>query len=173
MILVCYDGSDDARAAIEHGGSLFAGQSATVLTVWQPAGLMGTRAASALTFYPSLLDVEELDAAGAAYALQQAEAGAALARKTGLDAEPLSCAETSTTAQAILDEAARVNATAILMGSRGRSGLKSLLLGSISHAVVQHADRPVIVVPSAEVALSRSDSRKRAHHKHKIGTRSQ
>jgi hypothetical protein len=41
------------------------------------------------------------------------------------------------------------------MGSRGLTGLKSLLLGSVSHAVVQRADRTVIIVPSSEVARSR------------------
>ncbi|MDQ2898064.1 MAG: universal stress protein [Actinomycetota bacterium] len=46
------------------------------------------------------------------------------------------------------------------MGSRGLTGLKSPLLGSVSQAVIQHADRPVIVVPSPDVA----DSRARGRH---------
>jgi hypothetical protein len=33
MILICYDGSDDAKMAIQRGGQLFHGQKATVLTV--------------------------------------------------------------------------------------------------------------------------------------------
>ena len=45
------------------------------------------------------------------------------------------------------------------MGSRGLSGLKSMLLGSVSHAVLHGADRAVIVVPSPEVAGSRSRTR--------------
>ena len=36
MILICYDGSDDAKAAIDQAGKLLGGQPATVLTVWQP-----------------------------------------------------------------------------------------------------------------------------------------
>jgi len=42
-----------------------------------------------------------------------------------------------------------------VIGSRGLTGLKSVLLGSVSHAVLQHADLPVIVAPSAEVAAAR------------------
>ena len=34
MILIAYDGSDDAKAAIEHAGKLFPGEQATVLNVW-------------------------------------------------------------------------------------------------------------------------------------------
>jgi nucleotide-binding universal stress UspA family protein len=54
-----------------------------------------------------------------------------------------------------------VGASAILMGSRGLTGLKSVLLGSVSHAVIQHADRAVIVVPSQEVASERHRTRTR------------
>ena len=36
MILIAYDGSDDAKAAIEHAASLLPGQPALVVTVWEP-----------------------------------------------------------------------------------------------------------------------------------------
>lgn len=36
MILVCYDGSPDAQAAIDHAGELLSGQPAVVLTIWEP-----------------------------------------------------------------------------------------------------------------------------------------
>jgi nucleotide-binding universal stress UspA family protein len=38
------------------------------------------------------------------------------------------------------------DADLIVIGSRGRSGLKTMLLGSVSHVVVTHAEIPVVVV---------------------------
>jgi len=36
MIVIGYDGSPDAQAAIDHAGELFGGEPARVLTVWEP-----------------------------------------------------------------------------------------------------------------------------------------
>jgi nucleotide-binding universal stress UspA family protein len=58
--------------------------------------------------------------------------------------------------ETIPSEADEVAADAIVLGTRGLTGLKSLMLGSVSHAILQHADRPVIVVPSPEVAARRA-----------------
>ena len=49
-------------------------------------------------------------------------------------------------ASQIIDYADRVEADLIVVGSKGRSRLAQVLLGSVSRHVVQHADRPVLVV---------------------------
>ena len=49
-------------------------------------------------------------------------------------------------AQEILDEAKSFGADLIVMGSRGLSDFKALLLGSVAHKVLQHAECPVLVV---------------------------
>jgi nucleotide-binding universal stress UspA family protein len=77
----------------------------------------------------------------------------------GLNAQPRTRAQHTTVPEAIIDDAADVGASAIVIGSRGLTGLKSVLLGSVSHAVVQHSDTPVIVVPSPKVAAARSARR--------------
>jgi nucleotide-binding universal stress UspA family protein len=104
---------------------------------------------------------DEVDAAGRIAAEQTAAEGAALGGGFGMTAAHTAASQVSTTARAILDEADAIRATVIVMGSRGLTGVKSLLLGSVSHEVLQHADRAVVVVPSPEVAASRARA---GHH---------
>jgi nucleotide-binding universal stress UspA family protein len=49
-------------------------------------------------------------------------------------------------AREIVDDAREVNADVIVMGSRGRSDITGLLLGSTAHKVIHLSDRPVLVV---------------------------
>jgi nucleotide-binding universal stress UspA family protein len=154
VILICYDGSADSRAAVEQAAALFAGQDATVLTVWEP--IIEVIDHASFGFVPSIEDTEGIDEASSKAADQAAAEGAALASSLGMRAEPRAAAKELTVAGTILSEADAIGASAIVMGSRGRTGVRSLLLGSVSHDVVQHADRTVAVVPSPDVAASRA-----------------
>jgi nucleotide-binding universal stress UspA family protein len=153
VIVICYDGSTDAEEAIARGAPLLRGQRATVLTVWSPFDT------AALGLSGGVEDMQESDEAGRRHAEHQAEVGARLAVEAGFDAEPRTVDRRTTIADAILGEADTLQATAILLGSRGLTGVKSLLLGSVSHAAIQHADRTVIVVPSPDVAAARARER--------------
>jgi len=155
MLLIAYDGSADARSAIEHAASLWPGESATVLTVWTPFVEVMAHSGAGLGFSPGMVDYDEVDAASKENAEQRANEGAELARTAGLDAQPRAVSQQTTTAAAILSEAAAVDARAIVVGSRGLTGIKSFLLGSVSHAVLHHADRPVVVITSDDVVRAR------------------
>ena len=161
MILICYDGSADAKAAIESCGELLQGQPATVLTVWEPFVEVITRAYAGFGPMAGMVDQEKIDEVTREDAEKRAADGAAHARAAGLDAEPRTSAQQTSVADAILKEAEEIDASAILMGSRGLTGLKSVLLGSVSSGVIHRADRPVIVAPSPEVAAARRADRMR------------
>ena len=153
MILIAYDGSEDARQAIAGAAKLFHGQPATIVTIWQRfvETMAGSGAGVAV-----VLDYDELDLAAEKAAYEKASEGAQAAKDAGLEATPRAAVAVGRVAETILFEASELDVDAVVMGSRGLGGVKSLLLGSVSHAVLQRADRPVVVVPSPDVAKERA-----------------
>jgi len=156
MILIAYDGSPDARAAVGRAGELLPGEKATVLVVWEPFAEVMAHSGAGLGLAPGLVDFDELDAASEAAAKQGAREGVELAQSSGLDAEARTCPQGRTVWHAILTQARELDARAVVMGTRGLTGVKSILLGSVSHGVLQHSDRPVVIVPSPEAAAERA-----------------
>jgi nucleotide-binding universal stress UspA family protein len=162
MILIGYDGSDNAKAAVQQASALFPGQSAVVLSIWEPFADVVARAPAGFGGAAGITDYERLDDASRKFAEQQAEEGAALARDGGLDATARIGPRSGAMAPTILDQADELDADAIVLGSRGLGGVGSFLLGSVSHGVLQSADRPVVIVPSPDVARERSEKRRGA-----------
>ena len=159
MILIAYDGSNDAQAAIDQAGALMGDEPTTVLSVWEPFVDVMTRSGVGFGFIPGEIDFEQIDKANEESARERAAEGAQRAARAGLNAQPRARARHTTIAVTILEEANEIGARVIVLGTRGLTGVKSLLLGSVSHAVLQHADRPVIVVPSPETARERAAHR--------------
>jgi nucleotide-binding universal stress UspA family protein len=157
VILIAYDGSADAQAAIDRAGELMNGEPATVLTVWERFIDVAARTGSGMAIGD--VDFDRLDRSSEDQARQRAEEGADRARRAGLKPQARVGVREHSIAATILAQADDVGASAIVMGSRGLTGLKSLLLGSVSHGVIQHADRPVLVVPSPAVASGRAARR--------------
>jgi nucleotide-binding universal stress UspA family protein len=138
-VLFAYDGSDLAGNAItEAGRQLQAGRDALVLTVWEP-------------FNVGFLPVAgvEFDAAGVdevrAAAEKTAAHGASLAEAAGFRARGMA-AEAAPTWKGIIDAADEHDASLIVLGSHGRSGLTGLVVGSVAGAVAAHSRRSVLIV---------------------------
>jgi nucleotide-binding universal stress UspA family protein len=56
-------------------------------------------------------------------------------------------------AKTILSEAEDMHCDLIVIGSRGIGGIRELMLGSVSHYVVQHANVPVLVVKKSHTVV--------------------
>jgi len=138
-VLFAYDGSELAGHAItEAGRQLRAGRDAVVLTIWEPFNV---------GFLP--VGGTRFDAAGAdevrAAAEETATRGASLAEAAGFRAGTLT-AEAAPTWKGIIDAAESREASLIVLGSHGRSGVTSLMVGSVASAVAAHARRSVLIV---------------------------
>ena len=72
-----------------------------------------------------------------------------MAKAMGLSDNSISTdivANVSSTADAILNYASTTNINLIVMGTKGRTGLKRFLIGSVADSVMRHAHCPVLVV---------------------------
>jgi nucleotide-binding universal stress UspA family protein len=150
-ILIAYDGSDAARRAVQEAAKLFSSRRALVATVWEPglAYEVGAMSTDPTGLGPGPVDpvaAQEVDDASQAHADRVAEEGAALAKSLGLQAEALAVTDEGNVADAIVELARKRGVAAIVVGSRGLSGLRARLEGSTSNAVAKHASCPVVLV---------------------------
>ena len=145
-ILIAYDGSDGARAAIGAAARLFPGRPADVLSVWKSVADVVPASVIAIPADVAREASGVLDRETQAESEREAEEGAKLAREAGLEASPRSERCAVNVWSTIADIADREEVAAVVVGSRGRSGLSSLLLGSVSAGLVHHSTRPVLVV---------------------------
>jgi nucleotide-binding universal stress UspA family protein len=147
-LLLGYDGSDGARHAIDTVARLLAGRELRVAYVWESA-IRGSRSGRLLASLPleEIKDLtRDLDSYYEAAARAEAEDGAERARTLGLEAAADPVDWTGSTSQGLLEHARACGAAAIVTGSRGRGGVRSALLGSVSSGLVHGADRPVLVI---------------------------
>jgi len=152
-VLIAYDGSEVSRAAVRHAAELFAGRPALLATVWEP-GLAAIPTGVPDTFGvgsppPDLATVEAVDRLQSERASTVAAHGAELARSLGLAAEPEAVPDEVDVADTLIAIARERGAAVVVVGSHGISGLRSRLLGSVSRKVVDHCDRPVLVIRDA------------------------
>lgn len=121
MILLGYDGPDNAKDAIEHAGVLCKGQPAVVLVIWERYAEIVARAPAGFGRVAGDPDIERLDNASAEEAEQAAEEGANLARDAGLGATPRTSPRSG--AMAATSDRQALGSAADPCGVRGSVGL--------------------------------------------------
>jgi nucleotide-binding universal stress UspA family protein len=149
-VVVAYDGSAEAQAAVREAVALFPHRSLVVVSVWEP-GLAAMAMAPGMdqvgaTYQLDPVESAALDRAERDHATDVAEAGAELARGLGATAEPLPVADELAVAETVGAVADERDACAIVVGSRGLGRIKARLLGSTSQGLLHHTRRPVLVV---------------------------
>jgi nucleotide-binding universal stress UspA family protein len=145
-IVIAYDGSHHARAAIEQAGALLRFSRAIVTTVWAPVEAHVPLATIAVPGRVALRGAREQDAEARRRAERVAEDGAELARRAGFAVETRTIRQGGAPWRAIVDCAAELDAAAIVTGTRGRSLPVAAVLGGTAEGVLHHAHRPVLVV---------------------------
>lgn len=144
-ILVCYDGSVEAGHGLDVVLELLGPRRLVVLAVWQSlqtklaeSGSFGVLAAGEHD------DVDEAEQSAARVLVHQA---ADRANAAGHEVTTRVEEARESIARTILQVADDIDAALIVSGSRGRGALTSALLGSVSHDVLAHSHRPVLVAP--------------------------
>ncbi len=121
-----------------------------MLSAWQPVALWEPYDPGSVLSAPlARLASSELGLDGIAEELvhEKMSRGVELASAAGFAAEGRVVAGKAW--RALCEVAQEVDAAVIVVGARGLSRAESVLLGSVSTAVVLHAQRPVLVVPRA------------------------
>lgn len=141
-LLLCTDGSDEALRALSAGLDLLGREHDLVLVTVTDAPDEGSLAGSGHAGPELTLDeyndqmAQARTAATSAIGKAQSDLALTTAQVHILPGEP---------GQAICQLAGELSAQAIVIGSRGRGGLKRALLGSVSDYVVRNAPCTVVV----------------------------
>ena len=150
VLVIAYDGSPNARRAVHYAGRFLTAERAVVLTVWEPMRSGPDPVGFDLDGPPDVPDPlfsdDDLDIAFAD-AQRTNDEGAALARAAGLRVEPLCVAVAGTVWRTIIDAADHLDADLVVTGTRGTTGVRSLLQSSVADRVLRHGGRPVLIVP--------------------------
>jgi nucleotide-binding universal stress UspA family protein len=144
-VLLCYDGSEGADHAIAAAGRLLAPRRALVFHTWESWVAEAPALAGVSATVQGM--ASELDEVADEQSEHRMAVGVELAARAGFDASGLSERAIGPVWKAVLDAADRNACGAIVVGSRGLTGI-SAALGSVSNGVVHHSRRPVVVVRS-------------------------
>jgi nucleotide-binding universal stress UspA family protein len=146
-LLIGYDGSEPARAAIAAAGALFGRAEATVVHVSPPPPTMAAAGLARAALPDTMIaeGITNLRAQAEAEAQRLADEGAERARSAGLRAEP--GVRWAVTPWRALREAA-TECDVIVCGTAGEGPIERAVLGSTASSLLHHLDRPLLAVPA-------------------------
>ena len=151
MILLCYDGSDTAKRAITVAHEFLGDVELVVIHVWEsPVGLFVPDPFSGVEGW-SQAQVGEVEVVIRERAGRLLAEGVSQAGTEGFKATARLEESTGSSWRTIIDVANELDATLIVLGTHGVSGIRAVL-GSVSTAVTHHAKRPVLLVPAADAS---------------------
>lgn len=140
-IVVAFDGSDNSSRAVGVAAAL-ASKFTSKLTVVHVYSSPVIPYSVAGAMMPNFAELEQAAEDGARNTLAM---GVQAAKNRGVEATG-ELLEASSTVQALVEFAANEKADLIVVGTRGMSGFKKLILGSVSSGLVSHASCSVLVV---------------------------
>jgi nucleotide-binding universal stress UspA family protein len=152
-VLICYDGSRSAQRALSVAASSLDGAPTVLLNIWNPPQrvMADSFGVSESDHGPTYRELEAIATRRAAEILAEGEAEA---QRHGFPVTTRQEANRSSIWKTILDVADDVDATLIVAGTHGTTAVESGLLGSVSNALVHHAHRPVLLVPTPDPAAA-------------------
>ena len=151
LIMIAYDGTENADRAIDYAGRFLAGRRAVVVTAWETGSHQTARLSSLSGGMQTMVGVSvdtEVDELLRIEAATLNERGVHRARACGMEADGRLAEVDSTVWGALVDAADELAVDVLVTGTRGASGLKALLHSSVAEAVLKHCRRPVLVVPA-------------------------
>lgn len=147
-LLIGYDGSEPARAAILAARAIFGPVDATIAYIHPPPPSLASAgiARAALPEHVIAEGITNLRESVETEARELTDAGVELARSAGLNAEP-SLRFAMTPWRELQEVAAEIGADAIVCGTDGEGAIERAVLGSTASSLLYHADRPLLAVP--------------------------
>jgi nucleotide-binding universal stress UspA family protein len=148
LILIAYDGSENSKRAVQYAGRFLESCRAVVVTAWEPMVRQAARMSGLSgVMQPEWVPDEDREDIALTDAKVTNDEGLALANSLGLQAEGRTVEVVNAVWAAIVEAADELDVDIIVAGTRGTTGLRSLLQSSVADHVLRHSHRPVLIVP--------------------------
>lgn len=154
-MLIAYDGTATAQRALRAAAQLLAPRTVKIITAWEPVTRQTARALGRTGLHQTSVELETEDSgndAAKAHALEILDQAIELAEELGLKPEAHLVEISGSVGQALLESAHELNASIIVTGTRGITGVRSWFTQSTAEWLVHNSDLPVFILPAEDDA---------------------